>query len=558
MTESSETERREDVVFVPLGGTGEIGMNMNLYGYGLPGNRDWIMVDAGVMFGDEREPGIDVILPDTRFIEQHKKRLKGLVLTHGHEDHIGAVAYLWPRLRCPVFATPFTAELVRGKLLEAGLEDQVELNILPLNSQITLGPFDIDLIGLTHSIAEPCALAIRTPVGNLLHTGDWKIDPAPQIGKVTDVEKLKAFGEEGIEAIICDSTNVLSPGTSGSESLVAESLAETVKHCKGRVVITTFASNVARLSAIGKAASKNERHLTMLGRGMFRIFNAAQKTGYLKDFPSLVDEQEAGYLPPDKTLIVCTGSQGETRAALSRLAAGQNSHLVLEPGDTVIFSSKMIPGNETSVMELQNRLAAIGVEVLTGSDGLLHVSGHPNRDELIEMYGWAKPKAAVPVHGEFRHLLAHEKLAKDLQVPQPICVRNGDMVRLAPGNTEVVDRVYSGRLHLDGDVFMPADECPSRERRKLSFNGFIGVSLALDKASRLAGAPGVVLMGLPDDDGLGISLEDWVFDALERVIPENGKITPKRAEQEISKQVRSEMRRRCGKKPEVAVTFITV
>jgi ribonuclease J len=296
----------------------------------------------------------------------------------------------------------------------------------------------------------------------------------------------------------------------------------------------------------------------MLGRGMFRIFNAAQKTGYLKDFPSLVDEQEAGYLPPDKTLIVCTGSQGETRAALSRLAAGQNSHLVLEPGDTVIFSSKMIPGNETSVMELQNRLAAIGVEVLTGSDGLLHVSGHPNRDELIEMYGWAKPKAAVPVHGEFRHLLAHEKLAKDLQVPQPICVRNGDMVRLAPGNTEVVDRVYSGRLHLDGDVFMPADECPSRERRKLSFNGFIGVSLALDKASRLAGAPGVVLMGLPDDDGLGISLEDWVFDALERVIPENGKITPKRAEQEISKQVRSEMRRRCGKKPEVAVTFITV
>ena len=516
------------------------------------------MVDAGVMFGDEREPGIDVILPDTRFIEQHKKRLKGLVLTHGHEDHIGAVAYLWPRLRCPVFATPFTAELVRGKLLEAGLEDQVELNILPLNSQITLGPFEIDLVGLTHSIAEPCALAIRTPVGNLLHTGDWKIDPDPQIGKVTDVEKLKAFGEEGIEAIICDSTNVLSPGTSGSESLVAESLAETVKHCKGRVVITTFASNVARLSAIGKAASKNDRHLTMLGRGMFRIFNAAQKTGYLKDFPSLVDEQEAGYLPPDKTLIVCTGSQGEARAALSRLAAGQNPHLVLEPGDTVIFSSKMIPGNETSVMELQNRLAAIGVEVLTGSDGLLHVSGHPNRDELIEMYGWAKPKAAVPVHGEFRHLLAHEKLAKDLQVPQPVCARNGDMVRLAPGNAEIIDRVYAGRLHLDGDVFMPADECPSRERRKLSFNGFVGISLALDKASRLAGAPGVVLIGLPDDDGLGVSLEDWVFDALERVIPENGKITPKRAEQEISRQVRSEMRRRCGKKPEVAVTFITV
>ena len=331
MTESSETERREDVVFVPLGGTGEIGMNMNLYGYGLPGNRDWIMVDAGVMFGDEREPGIDVILPDTRFIEQHKKRLKGLVLTHGHEDHIGAVAYLWPRLRCPVFATPFTAELVRGKLLEAGLEDQVELNILPLNSQITLGPFDIDLIGLTHSIAEPCALAIRTPVGNLLHTGDWKIDPAPQIGKVTDVEKLKAFGEEGIEAIICDSTNVLSPGTSGSESLVAESLAETVKHCKGRVVITTFASNVARLSAIGKAASKNDRHITMLGRGMFRIFNAAQKTGYLKDFPSLVDEQEEGF-----DLICCLEMLEHVPDPASTVAACAK---LLRPGGSIFFST---------------------------------------------------------------------------------------------------------------------------------------------------------------------------------------------------------------------------
>lgn len=533
-------------------------MNMNLYGFGLPGERDWIMVDAGVMFGGEREPGIEVVLPDTRFIEQRKKRLHGLVLTHGHEDHIGAVAYLWPRLRCPVYATPFTAELVRGKLHGAGLEDRVELNILPLNAQLTLGPFDIDLVGLTHSIAEPCALAIRTPVGNILHTGDWKIDPDPQIGKVTDVEKLKAFGAEGIEAIVCDSTNVLSPGTSGSEALVAEALAETVRNRKGRVVITTFASNVARLLAVGRAAQASGRHLVMLGRGMFRIFNAARKTGYLEDFPPLVEEAEAGGLSPDKTLIVCTGSQGEPRAALSRLASKEHPHLVLEPGDTVVFSSRMIPGNETPVMALQNRLAALGVEVLTGADGLLHVSGHPNRDELVEMYGWAKPRAAVPVHGELRHLLAHEKLAKELQVPEPVGARNGDMVRLAPGKAEIIDRVHSGRVHLDGDVFMPEAESPVHERRKLSFNGFVGVSLALDRAGRLAGTPGIVTCGLPDDDGLGVGLEDRVLDVLERVLPETGKITPQRAESEIRRRVRSEIRRHCGKKPEVAVTFITV
>ena len=552
------TTADKDLVFVPLGGTGEIGMNLNLYGYGMAGERDWVMVDAGVTFGDDKDPGIDVIMPDTKFIENHKKSLLGLVLTHGHEDHIGAVAYLWPRLRCPVYATPFTAELVKGKLLEAGLLDQVPLHILQLNSDIQLGPFHIDMIGLTHSIAEPNALAIRTPVGNVLHTGDWKIDPDPQIGKITDSEKLMAFGDEGVDAIICDSTNVLSPGISGSEGVVGQNLIDTVGKCTGRVAVTTFASNIARLSSIGKAAAANDRHVVLVGRGMHRIYNAARATGYLQDFPNLMDEKEAGFLPPDKLLIICTGSQGEPRAALSRIAAGTPPNLVFEEGDTVIFSSKMIPGNETGILALQNQLAGIGVEILTSGTELLHVSGHPNRDELIQMYRWVKPKAAVPVHGEHRHLLEHAKLAEALQVPTAVRARNGDMVRLAPGNVEIVDVVPHGRLHLDGDVFMTAKECASKERRKLSYTGVVSVAVAIDRADRLAGAPQVKLIGLPDDDGLGVSLEDWVLDALERALPENGKITPEKAEAHIKRQVRQEMRRRWGKKPEVAVNFVTV
>ena len=547
-----------NLVFVPLGGTGEIGMNLNLYGYGTSGERDWIMVDAGVTFGDERDPGIDVIMPDTRFIEQHKKRLKGLVLTHGHEDHIGAVAYLWPRLRCPIYATPFTAELVKLKLKEAGLENEAPLHILSLDASFALGPFQIDLIGLTHSIAEPFALAIRTPLGNILHTGDWKIDTNPLIGKVTYSEALKAFSEEGVEAIICDSTNVLSPGFSGSESDVAEGLLETIKDCTGRVVVTTFASNVSRLAAIGRAAKACDRHLTLVGRGMHRIYNAARKTGYLKDFPKLISEEEAGYLPPDKLLILCTGSQGEPRAALARIAAGTHPHLVLEKGDTVIFSSKMIPGNETGILDLQNRLAGLDVTILTSGEKCLHVSGHPNREELVQMYDWVKPKYAVPVHGEHRHLLAHADLAESLGVKKAIRARNGDMVKLLPGEADIIDVVVKGRVHLDGDVFMYEHESPAIARRKLAFAGVVSVAIALDQSNRVVGAPAISLMGLPDDDGLGVRLEDWISDAVERALPENGKISPDRAREDVKNYVRREMRRRWGKKPEVMVNFCEV
>ncbi|MEE3059799.1 MAG: ribonuclease J, partial [Pseudomonadota bacterium] len=359
------TQNENNLVFVPLGGTGEIGMNCNLYGYGAGNRRDWIMVDLGVTFGRHTEPGIELITADTGFIEAQKSRLHALLLTHGHEDHIGAVAHLWPRLKCPVYATAFTAELVRGKLAEAGLLEVVPMHIVDPQQSLELGPFHIDYIGLTHSIAEPNALALRCGGARVLHTGDWKIDPDPVIGKVTEYERLKAFGDEGVDAIVCDSTNVLSEGRSGSEADVATALNKVVAESTGRVVVTTFASNIARLSSIAKAAVDNGRHICLAGRGMHRIYNAARATGYLADFPAPVEEEDAAYLPPDKLVILCTGSQGEYRAALGRMAHGHHPHLLLEAGDRVVFSSKMIPGNETEILALQNQLAAINIEIIT-------------------------------------------------------------------------------------------------------------------------------------------------------------------------------------------------
>ena len=429
------------------------------------------------------------------------------------------------------------------------------MHILDLDGHIDLGPFSVDLIGLTHSIAEPFALAIRTPLGNLLHTGDWKIDSNPLIGRVTDSDRLMAFGKEGIDAIICDSTNVLSPGVSGSESDVADGLADTIADCAGRVVVTTFASNVARLEAVGRAASKTGRHLALVGRGMHRIYNAARKTGYLQNFPKLISEEDAGYLPPDKLLVLCTGSQGEPRAALARIASGTHPHLVLEEGDTVIFSSKMIPGNETGILDLQNRLAGLGVTILTSGDRILHVSGHPNREELVQMYDWVKPKCAVPVHGEHRHLLAHAALAEELGVPTAIRAKNGDMVKLLPGQAEILDVVSHGRLHMDGDVYVPANESPAIQRRKLAYNGVVTVSIAVDKGGRLAASPEVQTMGLPDDDGLGVKLEDWILDAVDRAVPENGESHRSAPRRRSSALFAEEMRRWWGKNPKFLLTF---
>ncbi|MDA8539460.1 ribonuclease J [Alphaproteobacteria bacterium] len=553
MTDKNDKE----LVFLPLGGTGEIGMNCNLYGFGTRGKRQWIMVDLGVTFGKHGDPGIDVITPDISFIEKQKKNLCGLLLTHGHEDHIGAVAHLWPRLKCPVYATPFTAALVRGKLAEAGLLDEVPLHIIEPDAHLEIGPFAIDYICLTHSIAEPSALAIEVEGARILHTGDWKIDPDPVIGKLTEVDRLKALGDAGIDAIICDSTNVLSPGRSGSEADVGRMLEDVVCESTGRVVITTFASNVARLTSIAAAAVKSGRHLCLAGRGMHKIYQAARETGYLTQFPKIVDESDAGYLPPEKVLICCTGSQGESNAALGRMANGRHPHLTLEPGDRVIFSSKMIPGNETEILALQNQLAQIDVEIISPNGSDIHVSGHPCRDDLADMYEWARPRSAIPVHGEHRHLIAHAALAKELGVAEPCRVHNGDVVRLAPAPTEVIDAVQTGRLHLDGYIMTEGGSAALKERRKISYNGVVFVAVPIDAANRLAGQVEVELAGAPADDGM-VKLTDWTLDAVERAIPSSGRLTPERAEQDISVAVRRELSRRWGKKPLVIVSFVSV
>ena len=547
----------KELVFLPLGGTGEIGMNCNLYGFGARGKRQWIMVDLGVTFGKHSDPGIDLITPDISFIEKQKKNLCGLLLTHGHEDHIGAVAHLWPRLKCPVYATPFTAALVRGKLAEAGLLEEVPLHIIEPDAHVELGPFSIDYICLTHSIAEPSALAIEADGARILHTGDWKIDPDPVIGKLTEVDRLKALGDAGIDAIICDSTNVLSPGRSGSEAGVGRMLEEVVCDSTGRVVITTFASNVARLTSIAAAAVKSGRHLCLAGRGMHKIYQAARETGYLTQFPEIIDESDAGYLPPEKVLICCTGSQGESNAALGRMANGRHPHLTLEPGDRVIFSSKMIPGNEAEILALQNQLAQIDVEIISPNGSDIHVSGHPCRDELADMYEWARPRSAIPVHGEHRHLIAHAALAKELGVAEPCRVHNGDVVRLAPAPTEVIDAVQTGRLHLDGYIMTEGGSAALKERRKISYNGVVFVAVPIDAANRLAGQVEVELAGAPTDDGM-VKLTDWTLDAVERAIPSSGRLTPERAEQDISVAVRRELSRRWGKKPLVIVSFVGV
>ena len=562
MNKSSAASRTADeLVFLPLGGSGEIGMNLNLYGYGPENDRQWIMVDLGVTFGDERTPGIDLIMPDPAFIEERRDELLGIVLTHAHEDHIGAVAHLWPRLRCPVYATPFTATMVRGKLIEAGIESEVPMHIIPLGHRFDLGPFDIELVTLTHSILEPNALAIRTPLGLVMHTGDWKIDPDPVLGDDIDIARLTEIGDEGVRAIVCDSTNVFSPGSSGSEADVATSLIELIRPLEGRVAVTTFASNVARLESIARAAAACDRHAVLVGRAMLRVVAAARDAGYRNDLPPFLTEHDAGYLPRDKVLFICTGSQGEPRAALARIAEDSHPNIVLEQGDSVIFSSRVIPGNEISIFDLQNTLALRGVRVITEKDHFVHVSGHPCRDELARMYQWIRPEIAVPVHGEARHLAEHAALARELQVPQQVVIRNGLMVRLAPGPAEIGDEAPSGRLYLDGEVLTASDEGAVQERRRLAFAGSVFVSIVLDGKGQVRGDPQVRLMGLPETDGTGLDFEDRALDAIDEALD---RLPAKRRDDDdavaefLRRAVRGALRREWGKKPQVAVVVTRI
>jgi ribonuclease J len=494
-------KRKDRLVFVPLGGSGEIGMNLNLYGFGPEGQEQWIIVDLGVTFGDSTTPGVEVIMPDPEFIAARADDLLGIVLTHAHEDHMGALAAFWPRLRAPVYATPFTMFLVRDRLAEAGLLNEVPLHEVPLNGHISLGPFEMDMVTLTHSIPEPNALLIRTPAGLVLHTGDWKIDPDPLIGEATDAETLMAAGEEGILAMVCDSTNVFTEGEAGSESGVRDELIKLVGEQKGRVAVAAFASNVARLQTAVQAAEHNGRTVCLVGRSMHRMMGAARHVGLFADAKPFVDEEEAAAMPKAKVLYLCTGSQGEPRAALSRIASGSHRHVKLVDGDSVLFSSRVIPGNEKSIFALQNALASAGVNVIGEKERHIHVSGHPCRDELRQMYAWARPHIAIPVHGERRHLIEHAKLARGLQVPHGFAPRNGDMIALSQAGAELVDEVPNGRIHRDGNVLTPADGGALRERKKLAFAGVISIALAVDDAGNVHCGPEANLFGLAEPEG---------------------------------------------------------
>tara|TARA_R110000868_G_scaffold166860_3_gene401062 strand:- start:203 stop:1858 length:1656 start_codon:yes stop_codon:yes gene_type:complete len=549
--------------FLPLGGSNEIGMNLNLFGYGPEENRKWIIVDCGVTFGDLSTPGVDLIMPDPEFIAERRGDLVGMVLTHAHEDHMGAVAHLWRKLRCPIWATPFTAWLVRDRLREHGLLDAVTLHEVGLDSRFNVGPFDCQMITLTHSIPEPNGLAIRTPAGLVLHTGDWKIDPDPLIGEATDIKAITALGEEGVLAMICDSTNVFSEGESGSEADVRDELIKVVGEHKGRVAIAAFASNVARLQSAIEAAEANGRRVCLVGRSMHRMTAAAKAVGMLSHVQDFVSEEEAVTYQKNRILYLCTGSQGEERAALSRIAAGNHRNVTLTKGDTVIFSSRVIPGNEVGIFELQNQLAEKGVEIITERDRPIHVSGHPCRGELAQMYAWAKPSVAIPVHGERRHLLEHAAYARQLQVPHSVSVRNGDMVEIrSDGTASIIDEAPARRLHLDGKFLTPSDATSMRERRRLASAGYIVVALAVDAKGRLISGPDIKQAGLAES--ADFSIDDFL-DALETSAEACfEKLHPrvKKDEDQVEEEIRRAVRRTAsgiwGKKPMVDVMVLAV
>ena len=548
-----------DLLFLPLGGAGEIGMNLNLYGYGQPDDAQWIMVDLGVTFADPSMPGVDVMMPDPAFIEEHRDSLLGIVLTHAHEDHLGAVQYLWPRFGCPVYATPFTAAVLRRKLGEVDWGRDVPIIEVPLGATFSMGPFDLELITLTHSIPEPNAIAIRTEHGTMLHTGDWKFDAAPVVGDTPDIKRLRELGDEGVLAMVCDSTNVFSPGDSGSEGDLKDSLSKVIAGCTGRVAVACFASNIARLHTVAEAAHENGRDVVLAGRSLYRMVAAAKETGYLPEDMVFVDESEAGYIPRDKCLLICTGSQGEPRAALSRIASGDHPRVSMDDGDTVIFSSRVIPGNEVSISQLQNQLASRNINIITWQDAFVHVSGHPARDELTEMYHLAKPQIAVPVHGEARHMIEHAKLARECQVQQAIVSENGSMISLTPGKVGVVDQVPSGRLALEGNRLVPLNGELVRRRRQALFNGFVVATVVLDEDGELFEDPQISASGLLEVGEH--DLEEAALAAIEDCVenmPAKAKDQDAVAEETIRIALRRLFRSMLDKKPITIIHLVRV
>jgi ribonuclease J len=552
----------DELVFAPLGGIGEIGMNLSIYGFGDERRRQWLIVDCGVSFASEEHlPGVDLILPDIRFLIEERKNIVGLVLTHGHEDHLGALIDLWPRLNVPLYATPFTAALFEAKRLSEPGAPQIPVKVVPLGGKLTLGPFGIEFINVAHSIPESNALAIRTPVGVVLHTGDWKIDLTPLVGAPTDSARLTALGDEGVLALIGDSTNAVRDGRSPSESDVAKTLAELIRSARGRVAVTTFASHVGRIRAVADAARAADREVVLVGRAMERVTQVARETGYLDGVQDFRSVESYGYLPHDKVLALCTGSQGEPRAALSRIAEDEHPEVTLAKGDRVIFSSRAIPGNEKAVARVINGLVTQGVEVITDRTHLVHVSGHPRRAELLDMIGWVRPKILIPAHGEALHLAEHAGLARGAGVPHVLVCRNGDLVRLAADGPAIIDEVPSGRLYKDGSLLVNAEARTVAARRRLSFAGIVSVALALSEKGILVVDPEVELVGIPETDAGGLSMTEIALDAVEEAfesLPKPRRRDPDAVAEAVRRAVRSAIGSRWNKRPICHVHVLTV
>ncbi len=550
-----------ELVYVALGGLGEVGMNCYLYGVGPMDSRRWMMVDLGLTFPEgEFDPGVDVILPDLKFIEERVRDLAGIVLTHAHEDHIGAMIELWPRLKVPIFATPFTAAFLKAKLSEYGGRLKMPITEVPLGSKFDVGPFNCEMVTLAHSIPEPSGLVIRTPHGSVFHTGDWKLDKTPLIGDPSNEARVAELGQEGILALVCDSTNAFRDGTSPSEREVAASLSNIIKGAKKRVLVTSFSSNVARIKAVGDAARACGRQLVVAGRAMHRAIQVSIDTGYLPQGFRYLDQQEFSYLKADEVVALVTGSQGEPRAALKRISEGEHPEIKVGNGDMVIFSSRTIPGNEKSIGAIQNGLARMGVDVVTDNEALVHVTGHPRREELRQMYGWVRPQIALPMHGEIRHLKEHARIARECGVPQVLTPVNGEIVKIAPGAAQIVDEAPVGRLFRDGRLLVPSVDGPVRERRKLATVGLVAVSIVLSRKGELLSDPEIALDGIPLVDAEGESMDEIVLDAVEGTL---SGIAPARrrdvamVREAVRRSVRAAINEVWGKKP-IAKVFVAM
>jgi len=553
--------QKDQLIFCPLGGSGEIGMNMNLFSYGKPDNQKWLIVDIGVTFADDTLPGIDLIYPDPGFIIDKKDDLLGIILTHAHEDHIGAIAHIWPQLKCNIYATPFTSVLIKEKIKEKKIEIGNNLKIVELNGTVKLGPFKIEFITLTHSILEPNGLSIETPAGTILHTGDWKCDPNPLIGNTINEKKLKQIGAQGVLAMICDSTNIFNPGRAGSELDVRQSLLKIMQNKNKRIIVTSFASNVARMETIFYCAKKIERQISLVGRSMHRIYKAARQCGYLKNVMDPIDSREAKKISREKIVYLCTGSQGEPMGAMMRIAHYVHPDVFIEKDDTVIFSSKIIPGNEKKLYSLHNQLVKNGIEVISEENEFVHVSGHPNQEDLKDMYNWVKPKAIIPVHGEHRHMKEHINFAKEMQVPYPVQIENGDIVQIYPGNEpHVVDKAPVGRMYVDGNISISEDSQSIKERKNLANNGYLEVTIIINNKGKVIKKPIFSFKGLPIEH----QNEDFIFDLEDEVEKTSRTFSLNNSKQEnilieeLKKNCRKLVKEKTGKKPYTNINLVRV